>query len=199
MERHLRTVDLSPLREDHLRLQGQVAVVGDQELVPALVVLDGLGIGQRLRADGVAEGEVEVLDGEDVGEVAGELELEVEFDPLHALVLHCEGVLHPIADEALAPNREHVRAEPAGERVAHEERRGEVLDLVRGEQQRTLAVDGELERREEARVLREEALDLAVQVAQLVADAEGRAFEDPELLVLSSGGVCGRRTTAQAP
>src|SRR3954451_908881 len=180
---HPRAVDLAALGEDHLRLQRQLAVVRDHELVAALVVLDRAAIGQRFRTERVTEGEVEVLDGEDVREVGADVELHVELDGLHALVLEHERVLHPVADEALAPDREHVRSEPGRQWVAHEERRGEVLDLVGRQQQRTLAVDRQLQRREEARVLGEQALHVAVQVAELVADAEGRAFEDAELLV----------------
>ena len=131
MEDHPRAVDLSALREDHLRLQRQVAVVGDEELVPPRVVLDRPGLWQRLRAEGVAEREVEVLHGEDVGEVGADVELDVELDPLHALVLENERVLHALADETLTPNRQDVGGEAARERVAHEERGGEVLDLVR--------------------------------------------------------------------
>ena len=66
-------------------------------------------------------------------------------------------VLHAVADEALARDRERVLRQPAGERVAQVERGGEVLDLARREQQRPLAVDGQPQQREEARVVREQA------------------------------------------
>src|SRR6185295_8557095 len=107
--------------------------------------------------------------------------LEVELEALHALVLDGERVLHAGPDEALAPARQRVRRETVRERVAHEERSGEVLDLVGGEEQRPLPIDRQPQRGEEAGVLGEEPFDVAVQVAELVANAEGRAFEDPEL------------------
>src|SRR5262249_32717146 len=125
--------------------------------------------------------EVEVLHCEDVREVGADVELDVELDALHALVLDRERVLHAVADEALAPDREDVGRQAVRQRVAHEERGREVLDLVRGQQQRSLPVDRQLEHREEARVRREQAFDVPVQVAQPVANAEGRAFEDSEL------------------
>src|SRR5262249_28859042 len=46
------------------------------------------------------------------------------------------------------------------------------------EQQRLCAVDRQPEKREEARVVGEQPLGLAVDVASLVADAEGRALKD---------------------
>ena len=180
-ELHLGTVHLAALGEDHLRLQRQIAVVRDEELVSLLVVLVRPRRRQRLCPERVAERKVVVLDRKDVREVRGDLELEIELDRLHALVLDGERVLHPFTDEALAPDREHVLLETTCERVAHEERGGEVLDLVRREQQRALAVDGEPEAREEPRVLGEEALALVVEVTDLVADAERRAFEDSQL------------------
>src|SRR5205085_8410817 len=83
-----------------------------------------------------------------------------------------------LADEAAPLDREHVVAEPARERVAHVERGREVLDLSGREQERPLAVDREREAREEARVFGEEPARLAVEVADLVGEAEGRALED---------------------
>src|SRR5205809_3550398 len=68
--------------------------------------------------------------------------------------------------------------EPVAERVPQIERRREVLDLPRRQQQRPLAVDRQHEPREEARVVGEEAARLAGHVAAVVADAERRAFED---------------------
>ena len=95
-----------------------------------------------------------------------------------ALVAHAQLVLHPVAHEALARDREHVLVETAGERVAEEERGRVVLDLPRREQERPLSVDAQLEPREEARVLGEEAARRAVEVADLVAEAERRAFQN---------------------
>src|SRR5262249_39036318 len=64
--------------------------------------------------------------------------------------------------------------------VAEVERRREVLDLAGGEQQRPLAVDGHPEQRQETGVLGEQPGRGAVDVADLVADAERRALEDRE-------------------
>ena len=64
--------------------------------------------------------------------------------------------------------------------VAEVEGRLEVLDAARREEERRRAADAEHEPREEARVVREEAARLGGDVAAVVADAEGRAFEDRE-------------------
>ena len=133
---------------------------------------------QRLRALRVAEREVVLLDREDVREVGGQLERQLEGERLHRLVLDDDPVLHALADEAVPDDRDRVLRQPVGERVAQVERRREVLDLAVGEEQRLLAVERQAQKREEARVVGEEALRLAVDVAALVADAEGRALED---------------------
>ena len=201
VERHLRAVDLSALREDHLRLQRQVAVVGDQELVPIRVVLDGLRIGQRLRARRVAEREVEVLDGEDVGEVAGDVELEVELDPLHALVLHGERVLHPVADEALAPDREHVRARarPAsGLRMKNAAEKYSILSEESSSGRWPLIVSLSPERKRVSSAKRPSTLPWrspSSSQMQKVAPSRIRSC----WFISSRSGVCDRRTTAQAP
>ena len=83
----------------------------------------------------------------------------------------------PVADEALARDREHVGRE-LGPRVAQVERGREVLDLVGREQQRRLAVDRQLEDGQEADVLGEEPARRPAEVAAVVADAERRALED---------------------
>src|SRR5437588_12330450 len=153
----------------------------DQELVAFLVVVVGPRIRQRFRSQGIAERKVVILDGEDIREIVRDLELEVELHRLHALVLHGERVLHALADEPLTSNREGVVVEPAGQGVSHEERGGEVLDLVGGEQQRTLAVDRQPKAREEPSGLGEETLTFCVEVAELVADAEGGALEYSQL------------------
>ncbi len=54
----------------------------------------------------IAEREVVELDGDDVGEVGGELERELECERLHALVADRDPLLQPRADEALAHDRE---------------------------------------------------------------------------------------------
>ena len=53
-----------------------------------------------------------LLDGEDVGEVGAELQRELERDRLERLVLDRDVVLHPLADEAGARDRELVLVEP---------------------------------------------------------------------------------------
>ena len=90
-------------------------------------------------------------------------------------------VLHRLADEALAQDRDDVLLEPAGERVPQEERGREVLDLAGGEQQRPRVVQSQPQRRKEARVLAVETVRASVDVADVVADAEGRALEDRQL------------------
>jgi hypothetical protein len=172
--------DLPALGEDHLRMRG-VAWVLQQELVVLLREANRDRIRQRLRTPRVAECEVVLLDGEDVREVALDLECELERLALHALVLDDDHVLHALADEALAHDRDDVLLEPAGERVAKEERRGEVLDLAGREQQRPDTVHLQAQHREEARVLRVEPVRAAVDVADVVANAEGRALEDGQL------------------
>ncbi len=84
----------------------------------------------------------------------------------------------PVADEALARDRERVLRQARDDGVAEVERRREVLDLPGREQERADAVDPQLEPGEEARVLGEEPAREAVEVADLVADAEGRSLED---------------------
>src|SRR5207253_9567769 len=156
--------------------------VREDELVVPVVVARRHGIRQGARALRVAEGEVVLLHRHDVREVGADLEPELEGDRFHALVPYDDVVLHPLADEALALDRQDVLLQPARERVAQEERGREVLDLAGREQQRPRAVDRQLQVREEARVLGEEPVRLrAADVAELVADAEGRALEDREL------------------
>jgi hypothetical protein len=165
--------------EDHLRLSGDAGLVSEQELVVLLVVAHLDEWRQRSCMRRVAEREVVVLDGEDVREVARHLDRKVEGDRPHALVLDPEVVLHRLAHEALADHRDLVLFEPLARLVSQVERRREVVDLARREQQRSPPVDAQAEDREEARVVGEEAARWpAADVAQLVADAEGRALED---------------------
>ncbi len=172
-----RALEVAERREDDLRPgQAGVAVVFEQELALVGVVPRSPDRRQRLRPQRIAEREVVLLDREDVGEVAAELEREVERDRVERLVLDREVVLHALADEAEAGDRELILLEAARERVAHVEGGGEVLDLVRGQHQRPLSVQGQAQAGEEARVLGEQAGDGGVDVAPLVADAEDRAF-----------------------
>src|SRR6185436_18835839 len=83
---HLRAIDLATLRDDDLRLRAVVGVL-EQELVVLLREADRHSLGQWFRAHRIAEREVVRLDGEDVGEVGLDLELEIETLSFHALVL----------------------------------------------------------------------------------------------------------------
>src|SRR5438105_14441657 len=152
---------VAELRQDDLRLDGGVLRVLEQELAAVALEAPADERRQRRRAKRVAEREVVGLDGEDVREVARELEPELERDRLHALVLDHDHVLHPLADEAPPLDREDVLAEAARERVPRVERGREVLDLPRGEQERPRAVDRQHEPGEEARVGGEEAAPVA--------------------------------------
>ena len=176
-----RAVRLSLGREDDLRA-GYVTVGGvlEEELAVGAVVAPLDELRQRVGAHRVSEREVVLLDREDVGKVAAELELQLEGRRRERLVLDREVVLHSHADEPVARDRELILLEPARERVPHVEGGGEVLDLVRREQERALAVDPKPHAGEEARVLGEEAGGRPVDVADLVADAERGAFEDGE-------------------
>ena len=171
---------------------------------------------QRRRAQRVPEREVVILHGEDVREVGAELDPQVELDRFHALVHDRDRVLHPVPDEPLPADRQRVLRQTFRQRVPHEERRGEVLDPVGREQQRTLAVHGQLQHRQEPRVLGVQAFHVAPEIAELVADAEGRAFEDAQairhqlrrmrppddcasaLTTSSSTLTCGGRVTAKS-
>ena len=126
------------------------------------------------------EREVVLLDGEDVREVGADLERELELDGMLRVVHDDDVLLHAVADEAVAPDREHVLLEPAGDGVPEEEGGRVVLDLVRRELERPLAVDREDPAREKARVVREEAHHRVDDVSALVRDAERRAFQDRE-------------------
>ena len=79
---------------------------------------------------GVAEREVVRLDREDVREVVAELEREVELDAALGVVRDDEVLLHPVADEALAGDRDLVVLEVADDRVPQEEGGRVVLDLA---------------------------------------------------------------------
>ena len=104
------------------------------------------GAGSGRAVSGSPEREVVLLHGEDVREVGADLELELERERLGALVAQDQVILHALADEALAHDRERVLREPGNDRVAQVEGGGEVLDLPRREQERADAVDAELER-----------------------------------------------------
>ena len=171
-----RLLGVARLRQDHLRLRVP-GVVLDHELVLGLLEAD-FGGRRQLRAGRVAEGEVVVLDREDVCEIVGELERQLERDRLHGVVVKDQPVLHPFPDEPVARDRDRVLLQLPGGRVPQEERRRVVLHLARREEQRALSVHGHGEQREEARVVREEPARRPAEVAVRIADAEVRAFED---------------------
>ena len=79
----------------------------------------------------IAEGEVVLLDADDVREVGGELELQAEGHRLAGLVVDREMILHAVADEAPAHDGERVLGEAPGQRVPRVERGGEVFDPAR--------------------------------------------------------------------
>ena len=118
------------------------------------------------------------LDRDDVGEVGGELEIDVERQLRHALVAEGEVLGHARADEPLAADRERVGGNPRRGRVAEVVRRAEVVDRARGQEQRALAVEQQPAAREHARVVGEHALGADADVADVVADHERRAVED---------------------
>ena len=168
------------LGQDHLRAAEAVAV-GEEVLVAVAVELRLDRFRQRLRVRRVAEREVPLLHGEDVREVGAELDPDRQLERRHRLVLQHEVVLHAVADEALAADGDRVERQRVRQRVAQEERGGEVLDGAGREEQRPLAVDRQAQPREKARVVGEQPVRRLADVAELVGDAERRAFENGEL------------------
>ena len=126
----------------------------------------------------VAEGEVPLLHGHDVCEVRTELDSDADRELLRGHVRQLDVILHPVADEALALDRHGVEREVLRQRIPEEERCGVVLDRARREQERSPAVERQLQPREETCVVDEEPVRLLADVPELVADAEGRALEN---------------------
>src|SRR5581483_9585535 len=155
-------------REMDERARGK-AVVGELErrgVVPAL------GPRRRdLRGAGRTE-ILDALDGEDVGEVGGELERERRLHRALGAVLDRDRLLEPAPDEELPANDEALRPAQLEDR---EVRRS----LLERDRLPTLAVDRQHGARQEARVGREEARRRgeAVEVAAPVADDERRSVE----------------------
>ena len=178
VDRRALGVGLAALGEEHLRDALEVAGIGEDELALLRVVGRGDGRRKGLGVLGIAERVVVFLHREDVGEVVSQLEGDVELDLAPRVVADVYVLLHPLADEASACDRELVRMEPSRRWVAQVERGRVVLDLALREQQRPVAVHGQDPVREEASVAREEAHGGAVDVAVLVRDAERRALED---------------------
>ena len=171
-------VHLARLGEEHLR--ETLGPVHEDELVSLGVELAERELRERRRAVRVPEREVVLLDREDVSEVGPDLERELELDGMRCVVLDDDVLLHAVADEPVPPDREHVLLEAARDRVAEVERCREVLDLVGGEPERSLAVDREDPAREEARVVGEEAHHGVGDISALVRDAERRPLENRE-------------------
>ena len=96
---------------------------------------------QGRRELGIAQREVVVLDREDVGEVRGQLDRELDPDRITGEVGDDEVLLQVVGHEALVADQQLVGLQAAGQRVAEEERSCEVLDLARRERHRPLAVD----------------------------------------------------------
>ena len=154
----------------------------------ALVVLELEGRAHTRRADTVdrerrrglriAECEVVGLDGDDVREVGGQLEVDGERQLRHALVAEGQVLGHAGADETLATDRERVCGDPGRGRVAQVVRCAEVVHGAGRQQQRALAVEEQPAAREHPGVVGEHALGAAAHVADVVTDDERRAVED---------------------
>jgi hypothetical protein len=167
VQRQAALVDRRRLRAADDRLAPEVVapVAEDERLaLDAAVVL-------ALLAQGV-------LDFEQVGEVGRRLDAKRQLERLGVVVEHRDVFVDPVADQALADQRDRV---PAGN--GQEELRREVLRLVPREHPRPGAVDGQQPAREEARVAKEEAVRLVgrgVHVSARVADEERAAVEDAD-------------------
>ena len=148
---------IRPCCERTIRVLRSPARVHDQDLAAAFVVGRRRGRREVRRILGIAEREVVELDGDDVREVRGELERDLEIEPVHALVADRDPLLHARADEALPGDRERVLRKPVQARVAEEERRCKVLDAAGRQQKQRRSLHGEHEPREKPRVVREEA------------------------------------------
>ena len=114
------------------------------------------GRGQRDCTRRIAEREVVLLDGQDVGEVGLELDGELDRHRVAGQVGDDHVLLQVVGDEALAAEQDLVRQQPSRRRVAQEEGRREVLDLAGRERQRAHAVDRREQPREKSRVVRVE-------------------------------------------
>ena len=161
------------LRQQDLRATVSLGI-DEHEAVVRLLELSSHRVGEWLRVPWVAEGEVPLLHGHDVCEVRTELDSDADRELLRGHVRQLDVILHPVADEAVALDRDGVEREVLRQRVPQEERGGVVLDRARREQERSPAVERQLQPREEARVVHEEPVSLLTHVAQLIADAEER-------------------------
>src|SRR5579864_1139625 len=156
-----------------------IALVREAEELQVALPLERPRCRQR-RGARMAERRVELLDGEDVGEIRGDLERELDLHPPPPVVLDSDALFHRIADEALTLDGELVRLETANERIPQHER-GAVRHRLRvRERLWPLASERQDRAGEETRVRGEESRRgcRPVDVAALVADAERRAFEN---------------------
>ena len=156
--------------DDGLALEG-LALVGQMELA----VLDPRCVGAQLLE--------RVLDLEQVGEVAGGVDPDLQVDGLVLMVEDRQLLVEAIAHRPLADDRQlGVDVDRPG--PGHEEEaRLEVLEVVDRQRVEPLAVDRQHPARQEPRVEREESRRLGgrcLDVAALVADDERVAVEDPD-------------------
>ena len=90
---------------------------------------------ERLGARRIAKGEVVLLDGDDVGEVRGEIQADRHRPGHRGLVAEHEALGQRLADEPLAGDRDRVDRDAVRRRVAEVVGGVEVLDDLRGEQE----------------------------------------------------------------
>ena len=162
--------------DDGLAPEG-LALVAEMELA----VLDPRVVGPELLE--------RVLDLEQVREVAGGVDPDLEVDGLVLMVEDRQLLVEAVAHGPLADDRQlGVDVDRAG--PGHEEEaRLEVLEVVDRERVELLPVDRQHPAREEPRVEREESRRFGrrrLDVTALVADDEGVAVEDPDDLVQPS-------------
>src|SRR5207302_6860505 len=101
-------LDLRRLREEHLRPADVAVRGGEREPRVVTAELDASDWRKRLRVQRVAEGEVVMLDGEDVREIVRELQLERKRERTVRVTAHGERVLHPARDVTRARDRQLV-------------------------------------------------------------------------------------------
>ena len=116
-------LNVSGLREEDMRA-AEVSIRGrEDERFPIAVEARVAQRRERVGVHRVAKCEVVLLDRKDVREVVCELELERERQRATRMTTNDERVLHALADAPCSRDCQLVGAEPAGDRVAHEEGR----------------------------------------------------------------------------
>ena len=164
---------LDALRRDDARLARERVTVSIAE--PQLV-LAGLATDRAVAHRAV-------LDLEQVGEVAVDLESELERDGLAAVVHHGE-LLDPGAAHQAAPHQRQGRIAPQGLSIRDEqELHGEILGVGGREGVELATIERQHPAADETRVVAEESVHAAGRrrdVPPAVADNEGRAVEDAE-------------------